>query len=45
MQYSAIPYDSHVTQAFALLKQDPDELLDMYLHHTSELLSKKLSCF
>ena len=28
------------TQAFAHLQQGPDELLEMYLHHTSELLSK-----
>ena len=38
-QYSAIPFDSHATQAFAQLEQGPDELLDMYLHHSSELLS------
>ena len=40
MQYSAIPYDSHVTQAFAQLEQDPDELLDIYFHHAIELLSE-----
>ena len=40
MQYSAILFDSHATQAFAQLEQGPDELLDMYVHHASELLSK-----
>ena len=40
MQYSAISYDSHATQAFVQLEQGPDELPDMYLHHSSVLLSK-----
>ena len=40
MQYSTFPVDSHTTQAFTQMEQGPDELLDMYLHHTSELLSK-----
>ena len=40
MQYSVIPMESHVTQAFTQLEQGPDELLDRYLHCTSELLSK-----
>ena len=40
MQYSAIPFDSHSTHAFLKLEQGPSELLDMYLHHASELLSK-----
>ena len=40
MQYSAIPFDSHSTQAFAQLEQGLDDLLDMYLHHANELLSK-----
>ena len=40
MQYLAIPFDSHATQAFAQLEQGSDELLDMYLHCTSKLLSQ-----
>ena len=40
MQYLLIPYDSHATQAVAQLEQGPHELLDMYLDHASELLSK-----
>ena len=38
--YSAILYDSHVTQAFSKLEQGPDEFLDMYLCHTSDFLSE-----
>ena len=40
MQYSNIPSDSHATQAFTQLEQGMDELLNDYLHHASELLSK-----
>ena len=40
MQYSTISHDSHATYAFSQLEQGPDELLDWYLQHTSELLSK-----
>ena len=40
IQYSTIALDSHFAQAFAQLEQGLDELLDMYLHCTSELLSK-----
>ena len=40
MQYSAILFDSHATWAFVHLKQDQHNLLDMYLHHTSDLLSQ-----
>ena len=40
MQYSNIPYDSHATKAFAQLEQAPHEPFDMYLQHTSKLLSK-----
>ena len=39
-QYSSIPFDSHVTQAFAHLQQGLDELFKMYPHHASGLLSK-----
>ena len=39
-QYSTISFNSHATQAFAYLQQGPDELLEMYLHCASELLSK-----
>ena len=39
-QYSTIPSDSHITQAFAHLQQGPIELLEMYLHCASELLTK-----
>ena len=42
MQYSVILSDSHATQAFAQLEQDPSELLDMHFQHTSALLSKYL---
>ena len=38
MQYSAIPFDSHATKAFAQLDQGPYEVHDMYLHCASELL-------
>ena len=38
MQYATIPFDSHATQPFAQIGQGLDELLDMYLHHVSELL-------
>ena len=40
MQYSTILFNSHVFQAFTQLEQGLDELLDMYLYHISELLSK-----
>ena len=40
MQQSIIPSDSHATQAFTHLEQSPDKLLDDYLHHVSDLLSK-----
>ena len=40
MQYSIIPFNTHASQAFTHLEQDPDELLDDYLHHVRELLSK-----
>ena len=40
IQYSIMPFDTHTTQAFTHLEQGPDELLDDYLHHVSELLSK-----
>ena len=40
MQHSVLPSDTHATQAFTLLYQGPDEILDDYLHHVSELLSK-----
>ena len=40
MQYSTIPFDRHVTQAFAQLEQGANELLDTYLDCTSELLSR-----
>ena len=36
-----MPYDSHATQAFAHLKQGPDELLEMYLHHANKLFYQK----
>ena len=39
-QYSTILFDSHTTQGFDSLQQGSDELLEMYLHHTSDLLSK-----
>ena len=39
-QYSKIPFDSHATQAFYHLQQGSDEILEMYLHHATELLSK-----
>ena len=39
MQYFVIPADTHATQTFTWLEQGPDELLDDYLHHVSELLS------
>ena len=39
-QYSSIPFKGHATKAFANLQQDLCELLEMYLHSTSELLSK-----
>ena len=38
--HSTTPLDSHATQAFAYLQQGPDELLTLYLHCASELLSK-----
>ena len=37
MQYSLIPLDAHATQAFTHLEEGLDELLDYYLHHTSDL--------
>ena len=37
MQYSTIPFGSHVTQATAQLEQGLDEILDMYLHCTNGL--------
>ena len=40
MQYSVNLSDIHPTQAFSLFEQDLDELLDDYLHHASNLLSK-----
>ena len=40
MQYSIIPSDTHATQTFTHLGQGLNELLDDYLHHVSELLSK-----
>ena len=40
MQYCIIPSDTHATQAFTHLEQGMVELLDDYLHHVSELLSK-----
>ena len=40
MQYPVIPSDTHATQAFTHLEQGLDELLDNYLHHMCELLSK-----
>ena len=40
LQFSAFLMDSHAIQAFVWLKQGLDELLDMYLHCTSELLSR-----
>ena len=40
MQYSAILYNTHATQAFTQLNQGLDELQDMYLYPVSELLSK-----
>ena len=39
-QYSKILFNSHANQAFAHLQQGPDDLLEMHLHHASELLSK-----
>ena len=39
MQYSAILFDSHATKALAQLEKGLDELLNMYLVHTSEHLS------
>ena len=38
--YSTIPFNSHATQTFSNLQQGPYELLEMYLHLASELLSK-----
>ena len=38
-QYSAIPFDSYEIQASACLQQGPDELLEISLHCTSEVLS------
>ena len=40
MHYSTIPFESNANQTFAQLEWSPDELLDMYLHHVSEFLSK-----
>ena len=40
MVYSIIQSDSHATQDFTQLEQGLDELLDVYLHCSSELLSK-----
>ena len=40
MQYSTIPFNSCAIQAFAQLGQGLDELIDVYLHCTSEPLSK-----
>ena len=39
-QYSKIPFDSHAIQVLAHIWQGHNELLEMYLHHASELLSK-----
>ena len=39
-QYSKISFNSHATQVFACLQQGSDELLEMYLHHASELSLK-----
>ena len=39
-QYSAQPFNSHATQAFSHLQQGSNGLLEMYLHHASELLLK-----
>ena len=38
--YFSFPLDSHATQALPHLQQDLDELLEMFLHHASELLLK-----
>ena len=38
MQYLTFPFGSHAAQAFAQFEKGLDELLDMYLHCTSELL-------
>ena len=40
MQYPVTPSDIHATQAFTQLEQGLNEVLDDYLHHVSELLSK-----
>ena len=40
MQYSIIPSNTCATEAFTHLEQGPDELLDDYLHHASEVLSQ-----
>ena len=37
MQYYIIPSDNHATQALNHLEQGPDELLDDYIHHVSDL--------
>ena len=39
-QYSMIPFGSQATQAFTDLQQGCNELLKLYLHHATELLSK-----
>ena len=39
-QYSAIPFDSHATQAFTHLQQCSDDLLEMYLYHAREFVLK-----
>ena len=39
-EYSVIALNNHATQAFAHLQQGSNELLEMYLHHAHELLSK-----